>query len=72
MSRLQLTVSSEAVAQLQANGDVKNIFPIVSSIVHDAGGNRTRIDYSRARVNKGLSDGKFNFKIPEGVEVIKP
>lgn len=72
LSRLQLTVASEAVAQLQADGEVKNIFPIVSSIVHDAGGNRTRIDYSRARVNKGLSDNKFNFKIPEGVEVVKP
>ena len=71
LARLQLTVSSGAVDQLQASGEVKNIFPVVSSIVHDAGGNRTRIDYSRARVNKGIADGKFNFKIPEGVEVIK-
>ena len=70
--KLQLTVSSEAVEQLQASGTVKNIFPIVSSVVHDAGGNLTRIDYSRARVNKGLDSGKFNFKIPAGVEVIKP
>lgn len=72
LAKLQLTVSGEAVEQLQATGEVKNIFPIVSSVVHDAGGNRTRIDYSRARVNKGLDNGKFNFKIPEGVEVIKP
>ena len=72
LARLQLTVSSEAVEQMQASGEVKNIFPVVSSIVHDAGGNRTRIDYSRVRVNKGLADEKFNFKIPEGVEVIKP
>jgi outer membrane lipoprotein carrier protein len=71
LAKLQLTVSSGAVAQLQASGEVRNVFPVVSSIVHDAGGNRTRIDYSRARVNKGLADGKFNFKIPEGVEVIK-
>jgi outer membrane lipoprotein carrier protein len=70
--RLQLTVSSEAVEQMRTSGEVKNIFPIVSSIVHDAGGNRTRIDYSRTRVNKGIADGKFNFKVPEGVEVIKP
>ncbi len=72
LARLQLTVSSAAVEQLQTSGEVKNLFPIISSIVHDAGGNKTRIDYSRARVNKGLADGKFNFKIPEGVEVIKP
>jgi outer membrane lipoprotein carrier protein len=72
LAKLQLTVSAEAVEQLQATGEVKNVFPIISSIVHDAGGNKTRIDYSRTRVNKGLADGKFNFKIPEGVEVIKP
>ncbi len=71
LTRLQLTISSKAVEQLQASGEVKNIFPIVSSIVHDAGGNSTQIDYSRARVNKGLDNGKFNFKIPDGVEVIK-
>lgn len=70
--KLQLTVSSVAVEQLQTSGEVKNIFPIVSSTVHDAGGNLTRIDYSRARVNKGVSNSIFNFKIPEGVEVIKP
>lgn len=72
LARLQLTVSASAVEQVQASGEVKDIFPIVSSVVHDAGGNKTRIDYSRPRVNKGLADGTFNFKIPKGVEVIKP
>ena len=72
LAKLQLTVSAEAVEQLRATGEVKNVFPIISSVVQDAGGNKTRIDYSRPRVNKGLADGKFNFKIPEGVEVIKP
>ena len=72
LARLQLTVSSEAVEQLQASGEVKNVFPVVASTVQDAGGNRTRIDYSRTKVNKGLDNGKFNFKSPEGVEVIKP
>lgn len=72
LARLQLTVSSSAVEQVQESGEVKNIFPVISSVVHDAGGNKTRIDYSRARVNKGLADGTFNFKIPKGVEVVKP
>ena len=70
--KLQLTVSSEAVVQFMAEGSVKDIFPVISSVVHDAGGNQTRIDYSRVRVNKGLENSKFNFKIPEGVEIIKP
>jgi outer membrane lipoprotein carrier protein len=72
LAKLQLTVSAAAVEQMQSSGEVKNIFPIVSSIVNDAAGNKTRIDYSRARVNKGIADGIFNFKIPAGVEVIKP
>ncbi len=72
LTKLQLTVSAEAVGQIQASGEVKNIFPVIASTIHDVGGNRTRIDYSRARVNKGIADGKFNFKIPEGVEVVKP
>lgn len=72
LSKLQLTVSAEAVERYLADGTVKDIFPVVSSVVHDAGGNLTRIDYSRVRVNKGLDSGKFNFKIPEGVEIIKP
>lgn len=71
LSKLLLTVSTEAVEQFMAKSDVKDIFPVVSSTVYDAGGNQTRIDYSRVKVNKGLANGKFNFKIPEGVEVIK-
>lgn len=72
LARLQLTVSAQAVERLAADGEVRDIFPVVSSIVHDAGGNHTRIDYKRVRVNKGLDNSRFNFKIPEGVEVIKP
>jgi len=72
LAKLQLTVSAEAVEQFMAAGDVKDIFPVVSSVVHDIGGNQTRIDYSRVKVNKGMDSGKFNFKIPEGVEVVKP
>ena len=72
LSRLSLTVSAEAVQRFAAEGTVKNIFPIVASIIYDAGGNETRIDYSRARVNKGIDNSRFNFKIPKGVEVIKP
>lgn len=72
LAKLQLAVAVEAVEHYQADGTVKNIFPVIFSVVHDAVGNQTRIDYSRVRVNKGLDNGRFNFKIPEGVEVIKP
>ena len=72
LSKLQLTVSAAAVERFRKDGSVQDTFPVVSSVVHDAGGNQTRIDYSRVRVNKGLDSGSFNFKVPEGVAVIKP
>jgi len=72
LSKLQLTVSAEAVALFKKYGEVKDLFPVVASVVHDAAGNQTRIDYSHIKVNKGIAAGKFNFKIPEGVEVVKP
>ncbi|GFE59845.1 outer membrane lipoprotein carrier protein LolA [Geobacter sp. AOG2] len=70
--RLQLTVSAEAVERFRRQGSVQDTFPVRASVVHDAGGNQTRIDYSRVRVNKGIDNGTFNFKVPAGVEVVKP
>ncbi|MBI2354529.1 MAG: outer membrane lipoprotein carrier protein LolA [Deltaproteobacteria bacterium] len=72
LARLLLTVSAEAVERFLGEGTVRDLFPVVASVVFDAGGNETRIDYSRARVNKGIDNGKFSFKIPDGVEIIKP
>jgi outer membrane lipoprotein carrier protein len=72
LAKLSLTVSAEAVKSFLQQGTVKDLFPIISSVVYDAGGNETRIDYSRARVNKGIDNGRFSFKVPAGVEVIKP
>jgi len=72
LAKLQLTVSAEAVERFLQDGVVRDIFPIISSVIFDATGNETRIDYSRAKVNKGIDNGKFSFKIPEGVEIIKP
>jgi len=72
LAKLHLTVSSEAVKSFQQQGTVKDMFPIIASVVFDAGGNETRIDYGKARVNKGIDNGRFTFKVPAGVEIIKP
>ncbi|MBK5274072.1 MAG: outer membrane lipoprotein carrier protein LolA [Desulfuromonadales bacterium] len=72
LAKLQLTVSAAAVAAFERDGSVRDIFPILASVIHDAGGNQTRIDYSRVRVNKGIDNSRFTFKVPQGVEVIKP
>jgi outer membrane lipoprotein carrier protein len=72
LARLQLTVSAEAVERFLRQGSVQDTFPVQASVVYDAVGNRTRIDYSHVRVNKGIDSNNFNFKVPAGVEIIKP
>lgn len=72
LTKLQLTVSAAAVEAFLRDGSVRDLFPVLASVIHDAGGNQTRIDYSRVRVNKGLANSRFTFKIPAGTEVIKP
>jgi outer membrane lipoprotein carrier protein len=72
LARLQLTVSAGAVDEFLKTGTVREPFPIVSSVVYDQVGNRTRIDFSRLRINRGIGSDRFNFKAPAGVEVIKP
>ena len=72
LAKLQLIVSAAAVETFLRDSSVQDIFPVVSSVIHDAGGNQTRIEYSRIRVNKGLANSIFSFKVPPGVEVIKP
>lgn len=72
LTRLRLTIREEAVAAFLADGQIKEPFPISSSTVVDASGTETRIDYDRIRTNSGLSAAKFNFKVPQGVELIKP
>jgi len=71
LAKLHLTIDESAVEAFMTTGEVKNTFPIVSSVVFDSGGNETRLTYSNTRVNKGISNSRFNFKVPAGVEVIK-
>ncbi|GAM11806.1 outer-membrane lipoprotein carrier protein [Geobacter sp. OR-1] len=71
-ARLQLTVAAPAVEKYRKNDEAEDPFPIVSSVVYDQIGTSTTIDYSRVKVNQGLGAGKFTFKVPKGVEIIKP
>lgn len=71
-AKLQLTISAGAVERYRKNGEANDPFPIISSVIFDQMGNRTAIDYSKIRVNQGLSSERFSFKVPKGVEVIKP
>jgi outer membrane lipoprotein carrier protein len=71
LAKLRLTISAEVVERFLKEGSVQDMFPVLASVIYDAGGNQTRIEYSRIRVNKGIDNGKFSFKVPAGVEVMK-
>lgn len=71
-SKLQLTISGAAVEKFREKGEAQEPFPILASVVYDQMGNRTTIEYSRVKTNQGISSGKFKFKVPAGVEIIKP
>jgi outer membrane lipoprotein carrier protein len=64
---LQVTVNKEAVSSPNAAA-----FPIRSTRVIDPTGNETFIEFADVRINRGLGDELFRFRIPEGVEVIRP
>jgi outer membrane lipoprotein carrier protein len=71
MAKLRLTIAASAVEQFRKRGKPQSLFPIVSSVVYDPLGNRTVIDYTRVKVNQGMENDIFSFKIPIGAEVIK-
>jgi outer membrane lipoprotein carrier protein len=71
LDKLRLTVSAAAVERYQEGGSSRTVFPVVSSVVDDHFGNRTYLELSRVRVNQGMGNDRFKFKIPKGVEVIK-
>ncbi|MEI8355210.1 MAG: outer membrane lipoprotein carrier protein LolA [Deltaproteobacteria bacterium] len=71
IAKLQITVAASAVEQFIKDGRVEDPFPVISSVVYDPFGNRTAIEFSRAKTNRGISCALFNFKIPSGVDVIK-
>ena len=71
MAKLLLSIDGDAVESYIAKGRPGTPFPIVSSTVIDQIGNSTRMEFSNVRTNRGVSSGKFSFKIPSGVEVIK-
>ncbi|NJD39611.1 MAG: outer membrane lipoprotein carrier protein LolA [Geobacter sp.] len=72
LARLRLVIREESVAAFLADGQAKDRFPVASSVVVDASGTETRISYSKVRTNSGLPAARFNFKVPQGVEIIKP
>ena len=45
---------------------------IIRSVLEDEIGNRTVLQFSKFKVNKGVSDSVFTFTPPAGVEIFEP
>jgi outer membrane lipoprotein-sorting protein len=51
--------------------DTANWLPKSVEMV-EKGGDRTTINYDNVKVNSGISDDSFEFRLPAGVEIIEP
>lgn len=49
----------------------RDTFRVVETVVEDPGGNTNRIRFSKLSTNVGLKAAAFEFKIPDGVDVIE-
>lgn len=72
LSQLKLAICRKAVNATLRDDQDKVLFPIVSSTVIDTIGTETTISYSTIKTNSGLSASQFSFKVPKGVQIIRP
>jgi outer membrane lipoprotein carrier protein len=72
VAKLRLTIDHQAVEQFVASGTASTPFPIRSSTVIDHYGTATRLDFTNIAINTGVKDEMFTFRVPAGVEVIRP
>ncbi|APG28266.1 hypothetical protein A7E78_10655 [Syntrophotalea acetylenivorans] len=70
VERLELVID-RAVVNHNASGS-KPVYPVRVATVFGPNESRTTITFHNVRLNKGLKDSLFDFKIPEGVEVLRP
>jgi outer membrane lipoprotein carrier protein len=68
---LQLTIDKHAVDQFLAEGKPGQPFPVKAAVVTDNLGNTTNLEFTEIKTNSGLADGKFSFRPPAGVAVMR-
>jgi len=71
---LQVAVDRRAVIDFARSGVTGRDFPIHSTTAIDPNGNKTVITFARntLRLNRGISDLRFRFIMPAGVDVVRP
>lgn len=70
--QLFIVVDRDAVFARQRGQADPDLFPMLSTTVIDPSDNKTIIEFSNIRVNRGLTEFEFRFIMPPGVEVIRP
>ena len=70
IQRLELVID-RTVAAYKTNGH-KPVYPVRVATVFGPNESRTTITFSNVRLNQGLKDSQFDFKVPEGIEVLRP
>jgi chaperone LolA len=70
--RMLLTPKSESpeFKQIQLNVDPKS-YLILHIALEEPGGNRSRFEFTKTRINRGLKDQLFEFTVPKGVVVVE-
>jgi outer membrane lipoprotein carrier protein len=72
IQQMEVVVRRAAVLDWLKQRKTGRIFPILSTLVTDANGNRTAIEFRDMQVNQKLSEQLFHFEKPEDVELMKP
>lgn len=62
---------NDSIKSLELTIDGKTFY-VVKSVMTDVYGNVTAVSFSDFKVNVGISDKVFIFKIPDGVDVVTP
>lgn len=72
VAQMQVVVSQKAVNQWRQKHKAGSIFPITATLVTDAQGNRTEIEFFKSKMNLNLPADLFTFVIPAGVDRVTP
>ncbi len=70
IERLELVID-RAVASYASPGQ-QPVYPVRVATVFGPNESRTSITFRNVRLNQGLKDSLFDFKVPEGIEVLRP
>lgn len=54
------------------DADAAEVFPLSGVTILDPNGNTTSLKFSRTRVNTAPESAQFNFRVPPGVDIVRP